>query len=679
MASWYRWQLFPRQEVDHDLGDVCVSGTVASPCNLFLTLFLSTSQFYNDFSSPTPSPRVEALGSRTKLATFWTWVGRLPLALDAFLSVRTRRDRTSAHTSCLRPPHTVHLASRSFLLSLSRGSWRGGSNMDQSLPATSTVVDTKPGHAPTPASSPTRPATSTVVDTNPAHVPTPASCPTTATMGHRHRSVSMNVQSTAPPSKKQRASDDEYEQASPPRTAAVPTFVSPADVLPEKQDDDHASEQDSDGQEEEDAFLTWLVAQKTAGIPATQLLEVLGLGVADGVAMADDELWDAMLAMGMRLLQPSVTRPRAKLAAVNTLHDVAALLRTSRKIVVLAGAGISVSCGIPDFRSENGIYSRLGEYNLPNPQCMFDIDFFRSNPRPFFAFAKELFPKSRGYSFVPSQSHYFVKLLEQQGKLLRIYSQNIDMLEHAAGISPDRAVLCHGSFATATCLACKRVYPNAAIRDQVLSQRVPMCTACRRAEGIIKPDIVFFGESLPRRFHDSIKRDESDADLVLVMGSSLKVNPVRSIVGRFKKNTPMILINREPVGRPHAFDVELLGYSDEIVLELCRLLDWELPQPDPALFGHLSLPSPAASTPRAYDFVPPSRHLFHGAKSTYASSSDDDESSDEGLESDASRETMTTALDDDDEKPGRKQDVATDEHEELLGSGTELLRPSVDN
>lgn len=118
------------------------------------------------------------------------------------------------------------------------------------------------------------------------------------------------------------------------------------------------------------------------------------------------------------------------------------------------------------------------------------------------------------------------------------------MLEHAAGISHERSVLCHGSFATATCLACKRTCPNDAIRDDVANQRVPMCKACNAADGIVKPDIVFFGESLPRRFHDSIKSDENAADLVLVMGSSLKVNPVRSIVGRIHKNTPMVLINR---------------------------------------------------------------------------------------------------------------------------------------
>ncbi|KAL4141121.1 hypothetical protein PRNP1_014243 [Phytophthora ramorum] len=541
----------------------------------------------------------------------------------------------------------------------------------------------------------------------------------------------MNMHSNAPPSKKQRASDDEFEQASPPPAPVTSPYsatdaVAAAAAIAEARDqvsdgtdvpdveedaeqvagsesadlpssvpsfggDGDSSSDDSDVNEE--AFMNWLVDQKTAGMPAGQMLDALGLGVSEGVAVDDDELWEAMLSMGIRLIKPSANRPREKLDNVNTLQDVAALLRSSKKIVVLAGAGISVSCGIPDFRSENGIYSRLSEYNLPNPQCMFDIEFFRSNPKPFFAFAKELFPKSSGFTFVPSRCHYFLKLLEEKGKLLRIYSQNIDMLEHAAGISHEHSVLCHGSFATATCLACKRMYPNDAIRDDVLNQRVPMCTSCNSPEGIVKPDIVFFGESLPRRFHDSIKSDEDEADLVLVMGSSLKVNPVRSIVSRFKKDTPMILINREPVGRPHKFDVELLGYSDEIVQELCRLLGWEIPQPDPVLLGQSNLPRPPVIStrtlePLSFEFVAPSRHMFNGSKSTYCSSSDDESSSSSsedgtGAEGDidADPDAVAVAMDADDEKKEVPNDeLPKDDQDELMGSGNELLAtPSFDD
>ena len=257
------------------------------------------------------------------------------------------------------------------------------------------------------------------------------------------------------------------------------------------------------------------------------------------------------------------------------------------------------------------------------------------------------------------------------------------MLEHAAGISHEHSVLCHGSFATATCLACKQMYPNDAIREDVLNQQVPMCKSCRSPDGIVKPDIVFFGESLPRRFHDSIKSDESEADLVLVMGSSLKVNPVRSIVGRFKKNTPMILINREPVGRPHKFDVELLGYSDEIVQELCRLLEWDIPQPDPVLLGQSNLPLPpvvplSTLAPLSFEFVIPSRHLFNGSKSTYCSSSDDDSSSlssenRTGGEDDTDFGTADVEDVNDEKTPPPNSDLAKEDQDELMGSGNELL------
>lgn len=541
-------------------------------------------------------------------------------------------------------------------------------------------------------------------------------------MGNRNRSGSMTSHATAPPSKKQRASDDEVEQATPPRapppgptsfyaaTEAVEPLLNVHDPKSDEANgsdgtEDHldgfsvsrrvsALHQDRDGssdesEDQEEMFLHWLMDQKTAGRPAGEMLDALGLGVADGAAVDDDELWEAMFSMGIQLLKPTVTRPREKLDSVNTLQDVASLLRASKHIVVLAGAGISVSCGIPDFRSENGIYNRLGEYNLPNPQCMFDIDFFRANPKPFFAFAKELFPKSSGFTFVPSPSHYFLKLLETKGKLLRVYSQNIDMLEHAAGIASERAVLCHGSFATATCLACHRTYPNEAIRDDVLQQRVPMCQACHASDGIVKPDIVFFGESLPRRFHDAIKRDERTADLVLVMGSSLKVNPVRSIVGRFLKDTPMVLINREPVGRPHEFDVELLGYSDEIVQELCRLLDWDLPRPDPVLLGQSDLRLPPVVATRAlaplpFEFVPPSRHLFNGATSTYCTSSDEESnvSSCEGGTNEEEvaameAEAVVVVINGDEEKKATATvALPSEDQDALVASGNELMAPS---
>lgn len=95
-------------------------------------------------------------------------------------------------------------------------------------------------------------------------------------------------------------------------------------------------------------------------------------------------------------------------------------LATSKRILVLSGAGVSTSCGIPDFRSANGIYATLEQSRpeLYDPQMMFDINVFKEDPSIFYSFAKELYPSN----FKPSPSHRFIKLLEEKGKLLRNYS-----------------------------------------------------------------------------------------------------------------------------------------------------------------------------------------------------------------------------------------------------------------
>ena len=121
---------------------------------------------------------------------------------------------------------------------------------------------------------------------------------------------------------------------------------------------------------------------------------------------------------------------RKKLPDVNTLDQVVDLIRNSKKIIVLTGAGVSVSCGIPDFRSRDGVYARLAVDfpDLPDPQAMFDIHYFRKNPRPFFKFAREIYPGQ----FQPSPCHRFIKSIENHGTLLRNYTQNIDTLEQVA-------------------------------------------------------------------------------------------------------------------------------------------------------------------------------------------------------------------------------------------------------
>lgn len=196
----------------------------------------------------------------------------------------------------------------------------------------------------------------------------------------------------------------------------------------------------------------------------------------------------AMLATDLELLpilKKVIThylRKRRRLDYVNTLDDVADLLRKANNIMIVTGAGVSVSCGIPDFRSEKGIYSRLEEYQLDDPQQMFDIEYFRESPEIFYSFAKELYPAK----YQPSPSHLFVKLVEEKGKLLRNYTQNIDTLEHKTNIK--RVVNCHGSFATASCVTCGYKVDGKEIEDFIMAQKVPPCPKCLQAKPEQRPD-----------------------------------------------------------------------------------------------------------------------------------------------------------------------------------------------
>uniref|UniRef100_A0A1I7XJP8 NAD-dependent protein deacetylase sir-2.1 n=1 Tax=Heterorhabditis bacteriophora TaxID=37862 RepID=A0A1I7XJP8_HETBA len=218
--------------------------------------------------------------------------------------------------------------------------------------------------------------------------------------------------------------------------------------------------------------------------------------------------------MVMSVLAELIDQPprRNKLPNYNTFEDAIELFRSSKRILILTGAGVSVSCGIPDFRSKNGIYSRLHVDfpDLPDPTAMFDICYFKHNPAPFYDFASEIFPGQ----FEPSISHKFIRALEVNGQLLRNYTQNIDTLEKQSGI--ERVVECHGSFSKATCLVCNAKFDGDVIKEDVMAKRVAHCELCN--VGVIKPDIVFFGEDLGQNFHQQMAVDKDEVDLLVVIG-----------------------------------------------------------------------------------------------------------------------------------------------------------------
>ncbi|KAL5392791.1 hypothetical protein DPSP01_000490 [Paraphaeosphaeria sporulosa] len=256
-----------------------------------------------------------------------------------------------------------------------------------------------------------------------------------------------------------------------------------------------------------------------------------------------------------------------------TLEAVADYIKDgrARRIVVMTGAGISTSAGIPDFRSpDTGLYANLARLNLPYAEAVFDIGYFRDNPLPFYTLAQELYPGN----YRPTITHSFINLLHQKGLLLKLFTQNIDCLEREAGVPGDKIVEAHGSFARQSCIECKVPYPEDLMKKAIKEKSVPKCTR-DTCDGLVKPEIVFFGEQLPADFFEN-RSLPGDADLCIVMGTSLSVQPFASLPMMCGDGTPRVLINSEQVGEmgSRADDVLLLQDCDTGVRKLAEACGW---------------------------------------------------------------------------------------------------------
>eukprot|EP00038_Savillea_parva_P025404 m.47534 g.47534 ORF g.47534 m.47534 type:complete len:798 (+) comp6895_c0_seq1:3-2396(+) len=236
---------------------------------------------------------------------------------------------------------------------------------------------------------------------------------------------------------------------------------------------------DSDDEEEASPGETMQLVQSwmEQGADPRDILMQLGFDadLLQELNYSPEKLWKLVYNMVMQMRAGIMPPPREPITSID---EVVRLINTSHKVLILTGAGVSTSCGIPDFRSENGIYARLKtDYpTLPDPQSMFDMKYFKRDQKPFFDFAAEIWPGN----FQPAPSHRFIRQVEAHDKLLRNYTQNIDTLEQVAGIQ--RVIQCHGSFSTASCLVCKHQVPSSDIEADVKAKRVPMCpkagTAC---------------------------------------------------------------------------------------------------------------------------------------------------------------------------------------------------------
>ena len=218
--------------------------------------------------------------------------------------------------------------------------------------------------------------------------------------------------------------------------------------------------------------------------------------------------------------------------AIDQLRE---MIRSSRKICVFTGAGISCPSGIPDFRSEKGLYQQESGLSF-SPEEIISRSFFDRYPEEFFRFykSKMLYPQAR-----PNPAHQYFARLEKQGKQVTVVTQNIDGLHQDAGSS--RVLELHGSVRRNYCMKCGAFYNGDFV---AASDGIPVCP---KDGGMIKPDVVLYEEQLDAKVIRQAVEAIRQADLMIVVGTSLVVYPAASFVGYFQ-GEHLVLINRTATG-----------------------------------------------------------------------------------------------------------------------------------
>ncbi len=205
------------------------------------------------------------------------------------------------------------------------------------------------------------------------------------------------------------------------------------------------------------------------------------------------------------------------------------IIKHSQNIVFFGGAGVSTESGIPDFRSKDGLYNQ--KYKFP-PEEILSHHFFLNNTADFFEFYKN---KMNSLKYLPNITHKKLALLEQQGKLKAIVTQNIDGLHQKAGSKIVYEL--HGSVLRNYCMNCHKFYDA----DYVFSSdSIPYCSC----GGIIKPDVVLYEEALNENTISSSIFAISKCDTLIIGGTSLTVYPASGLINYFNGNN-LVLINKD--------------------------------------------------------------------------------------------------------------------------------------
>jgi NAD-dependent deacetylase len=224
------------------------------------------------------------------------------------------------------------------------------------------------------------------------------------------------------------------------------------------------------------------------------------------------------------------------LASEAAIEDAAVLIRKAERAVVLTGAGISTPSGIPDFRSEGS-----GLWSHDEPMEVASLTTFRTAPERFFRWFQPL--AGQVFAAGPNPAHVALAQFEQAGHVRAILTQNIDGLHQKAGSK--NVVELHGTLRTFTCTNCfKRYEATPFLQPYIETGKIPQCLTCN---GILKPDVILFGEQLPQSAWMEAEHAARQCDLMVVAGSSLEVLPVARLpMLALDRGAHLIIINNTP-------------------------------------------------------------------------------------------------------------------------------------
>jgi NAD-dependent deacetylase len=241
------------------------------------------------------------------------------------------------------------------------------------------------------------------------------------------------------------------------------------------------------------------------------------------------------------------------------MKRAAELLSSSRYAVALTGAGISTESGIPDFRSPGGLWSRY------DPSEFATLSSFLEDPSKFYRAASEFLS---AFTAEPNEGHRALARLEEMGLLKAVITQNVDGLHQAAGSR--KVVELHGNLRECRCLSCGKISPIEVLAEKLV-QRGEIPPLCGDCGGLLKPNVVFFGEPLPGEALREAFEQVGRCDLLLVVGSSLAVSPANFLPPTaVEAGAELLIVNEEPTPMDAFASVVIRGKTGAVLPELVK-------------------------------------------------------------------------------------------------------------